>query len=251
MDDFSSKTTLCITHVDESKNKIDTGNRCARIRSLKLMRSALAGIPIVTPCYVHTCHEKGAIIIPTPSMMIRSLPTKTRGLEATGSTGYGVASLAATMHQSTSSDGHHLLFSNMFVLLCGAFSAGKRADIHLLLKEGGAELLSNPAAAVAKLKTLSSSTTDEGSPHQNPVKVVLLCDDSSSTSSMNVIPAMLEKEAKTTLDSSHAESLLVVNSSWLFDSITCGRPLDARFFQPSAKKAKELWSQLISKSASM
>jgi hypothetical protein len=251
MNDFSSKTTLCITHVDESKNQKDTGNRCARIRSLKLMRSALAGIPIVSQGYVHTCHEKGAIVIPTPSMMIRSLPTKTRGLDAAGSTGYGVAALAATMHQSTSSGGHHLLFSNMFVLLCGAFSAGKRADIHLLLKEGGAELLSNPAAAVAKLKVLSSSTTDKRSPQQNAVKVLLLCDDSSSTSSMNVIPAMLEMEAKTTLDSSHAESLLVVNSSWLFDSITCGRPLDIRFFQPSAKKAKELWSEMMCKRTRM
>jgi hypothetical protein len=101
-----------------------------------------------------------------------------------------------------------------------------------LAKEAGAKMLASSSDAISKLKTLTSA----GSNHDS--KVVLLCDDSSS----NAVPSAMEQEAKTVLQGDDSKgSLLVVNSSWLFDTITCGSTVPPNAFEPFSPRAKELW----------
>ena len=108
--------------------------------------------------------------------------------------------------------------------------------------ESGAELLSNPTAAVAKLKQLSKEKVTAQT-------VILLCEDANCSSSINVIPTGLGKQAKLTIEN-NPEILSVVNSNWLFDSISCGSALDADNFQPVSSEAQELWRLLVEKSVS-
>ena len=231
---FGKKTTLCFAHVEAKRN--DQGMLSARSRTLKSMRAALAGIPIVSPNYIYACQEADKVLLPESSMMIRSLPSKTKSIESNCASRYGVAALAARVHEST---GDNLLLSRKAFLLCGSIAPAKRNDIQILLKEAGAELLSNPTAAVSKLKDL----LDRPALEKRTETVVLLCDDTNCNASINVIPAGLYKQAKLAAEHNR-RILLVVNSSWLFDSISCGSVLGAEEFEPASTKARNLWSLL-------
>jgi hypothetical protein len=194
-----------------------------------LQRSALAGTPIVSPEWIKACGEQNKAVVPSSSMFIRSLPTKTADLEKIG---HGVAALAAALHLSKQNPRIKMVLplANVSVYLCGTYSQSKRNDIQLLSKEGGAKILSSPAAAISKLKTIVKSGN-------NSSKVVLLCDDSSSNT---MIPSALEKEARSAVETNPG-ILLAVKANWLFDSITCGSELHADPFEPCSSKAKELW----------
>ena len=229
---FGKKTNLCVAYVETRRN--DKGVLTARSRTLKSMRAALAGIPIVSPSYIYACQEADKVLLPQSSMMIRSLPSKTKSIESSCASTYGVAALAVRAHESTGDD---LLLSRKAVLLCGSIAPAKRNDIQLLLKEAGAELLSNPTVAVTKLKDM----IDQPALEKRTETVVLLCDDTNCNTSINVIPVGLYKQAKLAAEHNR-RVLLVVNSSWLFDSISCGSVLGAEEFEPASPKARELWS---------
>jgi NAD-dependent DNA ligase len=210
-------------------NGDNNDNLTPRLRTFKAMRAAINGVPIVSSDWIKACGQQNEVVVPTSSMFIRSLPTKTDELEKNGSALFGVASLAADYHRATNAK-KMLPLADCFVHLCGPFSPKKRSDIQLLAKEAGAKLLSSTSDAISKLKTLIAGSNDS--------KVVLLCDDSSS----NAVPVAMEQEAKTVLQGNDSKgSLLVVNSSWLFDTITCGSTVSPNAFEPFSPRAKELW----------
>ena len=127
-ENFGTKIKMCIAHV--AQNGDNRGNLSAKSRTLKSMRAALAGVPIVSPEYIYACQEADTILVPQPSMTIRSLPSKSSRLESSGASSYGVAALAANIHDSID----NLLLSQKAVLICGAIAPAKRKDIQLLLK---------------------------------------------------------------------------------------------------------------------
>jgi hypothetical protein len=220
-DSFGKKTTLCIVPMDDDNKKAD-GNLTPRVRTLKAMRSALAGIPIVSPEWIQACGEQNAAVVPTCA---RSLPTKTEAIHKSGDAHYGVAKLAALLGHAPKPQ-EALPLHNMCVYLCGNFPQNKRTDIQRLSKEAGAKVLTCPSAVVAKLTK---------KPSHHPV--VLVCHDSSTGT---VIPSALEKEIK----GDPSSMVMVVNPNWVFDSVTCARAMPADAFEPANPKAKELWRLL-------
>jgi hypothetical protein len=203
--------------MDENENA--DGTLTPRVRTLKAMRSPLAGIPIVSPEWIQACGEQNAAVVPTCA---RSLPTKTEAIHNKGDAHYGVAKLAALLHHAPKPQ-EALPLHNMCVYLCGNFPQTKKTDIQRLSKEAGAKVLTCPSAVAAKLTKKSS--------HHS---VVLVCHDSTSGT---VIPSALEKEIK----NNPSCVVMVVNPNWVFDSITCARAMPTDAFEPTNPKAKELW----------
>eukprot|EP00978_Attheya_sp_CCMP212_P025601 scaffold82579_cov44-Attheya_sp.AAC.1 len=79
MKDFHpTKATICITApVPFSRDEIVEGKMVAsQLRTLKSMRAALAGIPLVTPAWVTACLKESTLVAPRGVMCIRSLPVK-------------------------------------------------------------------------------------------------------------------------------------------------------------------------------
>lgn len=193
------------------------GHVVSRLRTAKAMRSALAGVPIVSPAWIQACGEKNEAVVPSSNLLARSLPTKTEAMAKSNEAKFGIAKLTAYPVKKVPMPLH-----NMFVLLCGAFSENKRKNLQLLSKEAGAKVLTTPAAASAKL---------------GKARVVFVCDE---TTSGSVIPTTLIKEAQKAVE--HDPSgVLVVNPNWVFDSITCAKSMPADSFAPLNAKAKELW----------
>jgi hypothetical protein len=71
--------------------------------------------------------------------------------------------------------------------------------------------------------------------------IVLACQDKPSGS---LVPAKLDWELKLAL-AEDPRAILVVDSSWIFESITCGKVLAADGFSLSNPKAKALWKLAI------
>jgi hypothetical protein len=216
-DAFGKKSTICILPVEQNDADVRP-----KVRTVKAMRSALAGIPIVSPDWISQVTSQEQVVI--PSSFVRSLPTK-----AVPITAGGVARLAAAVDANDRLFGH-----DTYVFLCGNFPDGQRTDMHLLAKEAGAKVLKTPDQVLDKLK-------------QQPSKrLVILCHNS------NIAPASLEKQLRRSLEA-NPKSALVVSSSWLFDSIACAEALPPHTFAPPPlsrhRKATELW-QLCCESSS-
>jgi hypothetical protein len=231
---FGKKTTLCIMPADDPDAN---GNLTPRNRTLKAMRSALAGVPIVSPAWIHACGAKNEAALPPTNVIARSLPTKTDAIDKSGEARFGLAKLAALLSHSKRAT---LPLHNTFVFLCGAFSQSKRHDLQVLSKEAGAKVLKSPSAVTAKL--LSSSNTTN-------TKVVFLCHD---TATGVVIPSVLEKEVTKfgEQDTRHQVDAMVVNPNWLFDSIACAKALPADAFPPTNPKANGLWQLCVTAAGS-
>ena len=223
-----NRTTMVVTPLDGS---------VSRARTLKTMRAAAMGIPIVSSAWIRTCINSGSVQMPHSAMYGRTLLSKTPKLAETAVT-LGVARQAAHLqHQvqdQTDSDARAL--AGTAVCLCGPFESPPKADTLVLLRESGAVQLKSVSAAVNLLK---GSTSRQG---PSPRSLVLLCDDWATN---DTIPLALEDAIKssTTMDSHLKVS--VVKPSWLFDSITCGRTLPPDLYEPFSDKAKELWAMTM------
>ena len=68
------KTQLCITATSSSTSQ--HSGMVSKSRTLKVMRSALAGLPVLTPLWMEACLKDETIVPPTKDMCIRTLPTK-------------------------------------------------------------------------------------------------------------------------------------------------------------------------------
>lgn len=225
-EDFKSlKTVLCV--MPATLQSQDGKNIVANMRSMKAMQACLDGVPIVSASWLEACRKaSNQFVLPDSSMYVRSLPTKSN---VASNAEFGVAKLAVTWARSREKgsmlDARYTPFQGVYIYLCG-FSCKHESEFSALARHGGAkEVITKPLSALAKLKAMQSSENS---------KYVVLCNDTNS-----LISDALEKEIR----SNHAtKDIMVVNSFWLFDSISCAEPLPPTSFKPhGCKVAKELW----------
>lgn len=245
MKDFNpNKTQVCITAAS-SPSSGDTLSEPIDVvsssRTLKVMRSALIGIPILTPAWMEACLEKGHLVSPSGTMCIRSLPRKQSNAKAgIGTTclesrkeQFGVAKYAAAFQELELSPSNHVL-TGFSVLLCGGFStSGMTKDLTVLLKQAGASILSSSSIASRMLTEVL-----DGKAEPNPI--VFLCGDSPLDEPCGISDALF-KQAKKLLTVKSSALVHCVSFSWLFDSIGCASTLQAAAYEPVAPRARALW----------
>jgi hypothetical protein len=172
-------------------------------------------------------------------MFIRTIPTKTD--EMNSQTEFGVSLVAARIEQVQKKllprGVNTLPLRNVCVMLCGQFSSvdrsPKRADVQLLVREAGAEILTSAGALFGKLKAIASCS-------DNVTKVILLCDESTKDDRCG-ISSKTSGRVKTVLKN-YPDRVLVVNSGWLFDSVAAGLTAPALYYEPRSPLARELWN---------
>ena len=240
-------TDLCITVRDETSDAPES-HVVSKVRTLKAMRSALAGIPIVTPDWLRSCLDEKSFVVPADNNCIRTLPPKsdTSHLlpipfdESThsGPTAWlGVAKYAALLQRQSEGGGEqyeHRPLVKTSVLLCGQFKKGTgvppKADLLTLLGDAGANIVSSVAAMNKELRKADEDST-----------LVVLCDDAKSDKQSG-ITAPLSKAMTAVLENDDSKRrIMVVTYMWLFDSVSCGELLDADNYKPKSPKAKTLW----------
>lgn len=208
----------------------------ATYRTLKLMRAALSGVPIMTLSWVSACLEKKQILPPEYHHIVHTLPSKNEELMImkdevdNESARFGVVKLASRRHATCQKK--KMLMDMHFAFICGQFKSHgspKKADIQLLLKESGATLLSSASELI---KMIKSQTNPKQRSHVGNANVsfVLLCDDSSSDTTSG-IPREIETVVESALTDSTV-SFFVVTSNWLFDCISSGSILKCDRYEP-------------------
>ena len=260
MNEFQpGKTQLCITSAASSipasanKSSCDSSslntNVISKSRTLKVMRTALAGLPILTPEWIEACLKEGHIIPPSGAMCIRTLPmkgSKTRtgasDIDKNSTESFGVAKYAAIFQEAFLSSHHGVdmslnrLLSGVSVLLCGDWKmtgAGMKKDLKLLLHEMGATIMSSVSVASQTLSEISRGDSAFRA-------IVFLCDDSHSNKDCGISDTLF-KEAKLAILSKNGD-VLAVHFNWLFDCISCATMIPATSYEPLAPRAKELWN---------
>lgn len=87
--------------------------------------------------------------------------------------------------------------------------------------------MASVGGAMNKLKKASDNDTD---------KIVLLCDECQHNERCGIATG-LAKEVKGALEHD-SNGVLIVNSTWLFDSISCGEMALSKPFQPRSARAE-------------
>lgn len=234
MKDFSpDKTQICITATSSGEIASGPTDVVSKSRTLKVMRSALMGIPILTPLWMEACLKAGRIVAPTGQMCVRSLPMKEtiakkgdvdNEMNGGPKSCFGVAKYAAALTS-------HLL-NGMSVMLCG-FSAGSSTskDLKALLQHTDATIINSIPNASRVLTNMST----EKSP------LVFLCDDSPDNKTCGISDGLFRKAVNTAteLNNSAVDGnplVMCVHYSWLFDSISCASPLTPLAYEPPTWK---------------
>ena len=224
----ANKTHLCITSASVDK-KSKPSNVVSNARTMKVMRSALAGLPILSPLWVNACLSKGEIVAPTGDMSIRTLPRKQTDNDDECEDRFGVTKYAAAFQRGMQTN---TLLSRVEVLLCGTYKGSMANDIKGLLQDAGATIITSFSAASRILSAMSSSEDDK--------TLVFLCDDSLLDRSCGISDS-LYKQAKKVYDKSEDAKIMAVHFSWLFDCISCATVMPATSYEPIAPRAKALW----------
>lgn len=250
MKDFHpDKTQLCITAACATASTPKAGesliNVVSKSRTLKVMRSALAGIPILTPQWMESCLKDDRMVAPSGTMCIRTLPRKRQGASAIAvdaTEGFGVAKYAAAFQKATRSDSSSLL-SGISVLLCGN-SAGSTMtkDLRVLLQQAGATVVGSASMAN---RLMADAMSEDDSAVRTKSTFVFLCDDSSMNKGCGISDALF-RQAKA-LIAVEQDSVMCVHFNWLFDSISCATPMTAEAYEPLSPRSKELWNLSVGK----
>jgi len=229
---INKKTTLCIVPAEPDSG---SDNVRACVRTLKVMKSALAGIPIVTPDWLRLCEKEKQIV--QPEIFVRSLPTKNTVIGNSEDSVFGVAKLAASW-RSQQSKTPVLPFQNTFVYLCGSYSSDKRKNLQDLLKEGGAKILTTGKSVSSKVKNMVA--LNEMSFFPSSGRIIVVCGDSGVPGTLS---KSVERDLKTALEGEQhwpsPKTVTVIDSQWVIESVTCAKLLPATSFEPSIKK--DLW----------
>lgn len=208
---FHKNATICILPVVGTKGSSTVR---PKVRTVKAMRSALAGVPMVSPEWIKVLASKEEVIYPPTSMIVRTLPTKTSQTNNDG----GVAQLAAAPDKGKA------LLQDFAIYLCGSFPNNQRIDMQALASTAGAKVLKESSQVLHRLR------------QHKPL--VVLCFNG------NIIPTLLEKDLTSSL-TENQDACLVVNPNWLFDSIACAKAMPPNNFPPpdfpKSRKAYELW----------
>jgi len=225
----ANKTHLCITSASVEKQP-KPSNVVSNARTVKVMRSTLAGLPILSQQWVDACLSEGEIVAPTGDMSVRTLPRKQQHDNDDGcDVRFGVAKYAAAFQQGMQSN---TLLSGVQVLMCGSFGGSSANDIKGLLQDAGATIISSVSAASRFLSDMSSSDVD--------TTFVFLCDDSLLDKSCGISDSLYKQAKQVRQDSQHAK-VMAVHFSWLFDCISCATVIPATSYEPIAPRAKALW----------
>ena len=227
----TKKTTLCIVPAETDNS--DDDNVRASVRTLKVMRSALAGIPIVTSDWLRLCEKENKVV--QPKIIVRSLPTKDTVITNSGDSDYGVAKMAAAW-SSQQAKAPVLPFQKTCVYLFGSYSPDKRKNIQDLLKEGGAKIVTTAKDVSAKLNGMAKLNEMQFFPSSG--RFIIVCGESPGT-----LPKSLERDFKAALEGEQhwpsPRTVTVVDSQWVIESVTCAKPLPATSFEPAM--IKDLW----------
>ena len=231
----ANKTQLCITSasVEKQPNANQPINVVSNARTMKVMRTTLAGLPILSPRWVEACLNKGEIVAPTSEMCVRTLPRKQDDHEDGYNDRFGVTKYAAAFQKGMQSN---KLLTGFEVLMCGTYGGSSGKDIVELLQDAGATIVKSESVASRILSGLSS---DEGK-SQVDTMFVFLCDNSPMDKSCG-ISDLLFKQAKKICDDSEDATVMAVHFSWLFDCISCAMVMPATSYEPIAPRAKSLW----------
>jgi len=264
MKDFNpNKTQLCITAAASSpkttavkkQQKEPIVDVISKSRTLKVMRSALAGIPILTPQWMESCLKEGHMVAPSGHMCIRTLPRK-QVASSTDAGGeerddvptehFGVAKYAAAFQKISLSISNNHLLSGVSVLLCGSSAgSGMSKDLKVLLQQAGASIISSVSMASRLLTDIMSKDEEEsGSTSSLRVRrplLVFLCDDSLTDKSCGISDALFQQAKKLIVTKKEASVVSCVHFNWLFDSISCVTTMKAYGYEPLAPRSKALW----------
>lgn len=134
---LSKQTTLCIMSADPRSTTT------ARFRTMKAMRAALLGIPLVTPEWVDRCITSGRVEVPTT--FLRTLPSKS----TVPLSEYGLAHLVARSGA---------LLQGYQVYLC--LPKRLQQDVMHLLKDAGATIVTRLAPGKGPPLVLLCGDTD-------------------------------------------------------------------------------------------
>jgi hypothetical protein len=222
----------------------ESGQNTAKLRTMKAMRAALAGIPIVDKSWCDACVdskelllESGHIVTSLPTKIplfmrnmsdIKSIYDKPRDLSTAT---FGIPSLAICRRSGQ----EVLLFQNVYVFLAGnvwKHDTTKSKDIQLLVKEGGGSILTSASQSTKMVKE-----EIPGSEKQ----VVILCDDSNTDSASGITKALARAVSDLYDRPIDRTPVFIVNSKWLFDSISCAKCLETEEYAPEHLIGISLW----------
>ncbi|EJK66816.1 hypothetical protein THAOC_12222, partial [Thalassiosira oceanica] len=238
------KTRLCVTAPSTTaavggKGPDGPADCVPRSRTLKVMRSALAGVPVLTPEWVGACLLAGDLVAPTGSMCVRTLPRKQSAAAAGDGEDerFGVARYAAALRRRGSggdlpADSAPIL-GGVRVVLCGK-STNLLKDLRALLQQTGASVVGSASSAARALSDLVEGR-GRGT---TPGSVVFVCDDATNDRDCGISES-LARQARDAIDAGGA--VRVVRFDWLFDSVSCVSSLPADSYEPSAPRARDLW----------
>jgi hypothetical protein len=189
-------TTFCLIPAEPNA----VGALVATKRTAKVMWAAAAGIPIVSLSWLQECLAAEVFVAPAAAHFVRSLPSPTI---TDPSANFGVAALAQAFEDPTGSQGPPKLLADSISFLVDGFGTKEQTEVSQILEAAGSEVAKN--FMVFRNKTCSKWRFDERKP-------IVLCPSWA---------APLPLELKAMLQEVN-ERVIVVDKSWLFDSITCG-----------------------------
>lgn len=226
------KTHLCITPASSAVGSQES-NIVSKSRTLKVMRSALLGLPILTPRWMESCISDERIVAPHGDMCVRSLPRKGT-IKDDDLARFGVAKYAAAMDDNISK-----VLNKCAVLLCGEWkSTGQSTmrDLKVLLQDAGATMVNSESVA---LKLLEDISHDDASSDY----IVFLCDDSHLDLDCGVSESLFNAgKLAIAHNQSSRRKVLAVHFHWLFDCISCAKVMPGAPYTPLAPRTKDLWS---------
>jgi hypothetical protein len=250
---LDESTTLCVV---PSRGNTSSDKTIASVRTLKVMMSALRGIPLVTPDWVRSCYLQKTISL--PQRFLRTMPTKEPAIETSGDALCGVSRLAVAFRSSSSSNNNKLEtkneprvlplslslpFEKMIVCICGNYQGKTTANLRDLLEAGGAEILSHPGEVETKLNEVSCTEDDSGN-------IAIICGVSRGSCKGSIPAKQVRRHVREgVLKSLRAgdqqagpllpRKAIVVDSQWVIESVTCAKALPPDLFEPSI--LKDLW----------
>jgi len=273
-----------------------SGETIASLRTMKTMRAALAGIPLVSSDWLQACMGENQILPPTPNQFVTALPPRTEffannynnvnvrssedgdgydlgdfgtQIRNQSTAVFGVPTLAAALavsshsHRGANTNTNSNIFSNLHVCLCGSDWKTKTTmakDVQLLLREGGATMLTSSAKAakfiqdelgilLQQLQQEQQQQSKNNHFHAPSPRVILLCDGNESDGACGITSTLAKAVRQFYTNSkTHASSgnhphpaVLTVHSKWIFDSISCAEALGSDHFAPNSPLATSLW----------
>ena len=235
LQDFNPyKTSVLITPSQSS-----FGEKRADMRTMKAMRAALNGIPIIDPSWCQSCIKEDKLLFDR-AHCISSLPTKVPIYSSNVANVSEVLELprdfpTASYGVFAAATSTKPLFGNQLFYLAGnewKSNTTMTKDVKLIIVEGGGGILTSVQQVT---KAIERDLDDERS------SIVILCDGSQTDSTSGITKPLSKVISNAVKSSSKASSVTVVNSKWIFDCISCARLLEHDHYPPDSPSAKKMW----------